>query len=38
VIPASAEQRLLRIESLHEKGLVSDEEYQRLRKRVLDTL
>ncbi len=37
-IPASAEQRLLRIESLHEKGLVSDEEYQRLRKRVLDTL
>ena len=37
-IPASAEQRLHRIESLHDKGLISDEEYQRLRKRVLDTL
>jgi hypothetical protein len=37
-IPASAEQRLQRIESLHEKGLISDEEQQRLRKRVLDTL
>ena len=37
-IPASAEQRLQRIESLHEKGLISDEEYQLLRKRVLDTL
>jgi cell division septation protein DedD len=34
----NAEQRLLRIESLHDKGLLSDEEYQSLRKRVLDTL
>ncbi len=36
--PASVEERLLRIESLHEKGLVTDEEYRQLRKRVLDTL
>jgi hypothetical protein len=35
---ASVEERLLRIESLHEKGLVTDEEYRQLRKRVLDTL
>lgn len=33
-----AEQRLLRIDALHNKGLLSDEEYQTLRKRVLDTL
>lgn len=34
----SAEERLLRIESLHQKGLLSDEEYRTLRQRVLDTL
>ncbi len=34
----SAEERLLRIESLHRKGLLSDEEYQSLRQRILDTL
>ncbi len=33
-----AEERLLRIESLHDKGLLSDEEYKSLRKRVLDGL
>jgi len=33
-----AEERLLRIESLHKEGLLNDEEYQSLRKRVLDTL
>ncbi len=37
-MPASAEQRLMRIESLHEKGLISDEEYRQLRQRILDTL
>jgi hypothetical protein len=37
-MPASVEQRLLRIESLPEKGLISDEEHQQLRKRVLDSL
>jgi hypothetical protein len=31
-------ERLERIESLHKKGLISDEEYQRLRKRILDEL
>jgi hypothetical protein len=35
---ASAEERLQRIESLHRKGLLSDEEYKALRQRVLDTL
>jgi hypothetical protein len=38
VLPDSAEQRLLRIEGLHDKGLLSDEEYRQLRQRVLDTL
>ena len=33
-----AEERLLRIESLYKKGLLSEEEYQTLRQRVLDTL
>jgi hypothetical protein len=37
-LPDSAEQRLLRIEGLHDKGLLSDEEYRQLRQRVLDTL
>ncbi len=36
--PAQAEQRLRRIEDLHEKGLLSDEEYRSLRERVLETL
>ena len=39
--PATAdnpEQRLLQIEKLHDKGLLSDEEYRQLRQRVLDTL
>lgn len=34
----SAEERLLQIESLHQKGLLSEEEYRTLRQRVLDTL
>jgi hypothetical protein len=42
IIPAnpagSAEERLLQIESLHQKGLLSEEEYRTLRQRVLDTL
>ena len=33
-----AEARLLRIESLYGKGLLSEEEYRHLRQRVLDTL
>lgn len=33
-----AEERLMRIESLYKKGLLSEEEYQTLRQRVLDTL
>ena len=37
-MPASAAERLQRIESLHDKGLISDGEYRDLRKRVLDTL
>ena len=36
--PESAEQRLRQIEGLHDKGLLSDEEYRALRQRVLDTL
>jgi len=36
--PADAGQRLLRIEALHDRGLISDDEYQALRRRVLDTL
>lgn len=35
---SDAQERLLQIESLHNKGLLSDEEYQALRKRVLDTI
>lgn len=34
----NAKERLLRIESLYEEGLLSDDEYQSLRKRVLDGL
>jgi hypothetical protein len=37
-LPGRAEERLRRIEALHEKGLLSDEEYRSLRKRVLETL
>jgi hypothetical protein len=37
-MPASAEERLQRIETLHEKGLISDIEHRELRQRVLDTL
>jgi len=37
-IPATAEERLLRIDTLHRKGLISSEERQKLRQRVLDTL
>jgi len=37
-VPESAEQRLLQIEGLHDKGLLSDQEYRQLRQRVLDTL
>ncbi len=38
VMPASAEERLQKINDLHKKGLVSDDEYRQLRQRVLDTL
>jgi len=34
----SADSRLRRLERLHRDGLITDQEYQRLRKRVLDTL
>lgn len=34
----NAEQRLLRLEALHNKGLIRDDEYRDLRKRILDTL
>lgn len=34
----SAETRLLRLRSLHDKGLISDEEYRRIRQVILDTL
>jgi hypothetical protein len=37
-MPASAEERLRRIDALHEKGLISDDEHRDLRQRVLDTL
>lgn len=37
-LPSDAEQRLLRIESLHDKGLISAPEYRELRQRILDTL
>lgn len=37
-VTGSPEQRLRRIEDLHDKGLLSDEEYRQLRQRVLDTL
>ena len=37
-MPASAAERLQRIESLHDKGLISDGDYRELRQRVLDTL
>ena len=38
VMPASAEERLQRMDALHKKGLISDDEYRQLRQRVLDTL
>lgn len=34
----SAEKRLIRLETLHDRGLITDEEYQSLRKKILDTL
>ena len=37
-MPASAEERLRRIDALHKKGLISDDERRQLRQRVLDTL
>jgi hypothetical protein len=37
-MPASAEERLQRIDALHKKGLINSDEYQELRQRVLDTL
>ena len=37
-MPASAADRLQRIEGLHDKGLISDTEYRELRQRVLDSL
>ena len=37
-IPASAEERLLRIDALHKKGLINDDEHRTLRQKVLDTL
>jgi len=37
-MPASAEERLQRIDALREKGLISDVEHRKLRQRVLDTL
>lgn len=33
-----AKERLLRLKELREEGLISEEEYQQLRRRVLDTL
>lgn len=37
-LPTTAKERLLRLEELRRDGLISEEEYQALRKRVLDTL
>jgi hypothetical protein len=37
-MPSTAKERLLRLEELRRDGLISEEEYQTLRKRVLDTL
>jgi hypothetical protein len=37
-MPASAAERLQRIEALHDKGLITDTEHRELRQRVLDTL
>jgi hypothetical protein len=34
----TAKQRLMRIDNLKRDGLISDEEYQEIRKRILDTL
>lgn len=36
--PASAEERLTRLRSLHERGLVTDEEYRAKRQAILDGL
>ncbi|MBX3026974.1 PEGA domain-containing protein [bacterium] len=38
VAQGSVEERLKKIESLHDKGLLSDQEYKRLRSDVLDEL
>lgn len=37
-MPDGPEQRLRRIGDLHDKGLLSDDEYRLLRQRILDTL
>lgn len=37
-MPATAKERLLRLEELRRDGLINEEEYRSLRKRVLDTL
>lgn len=37
-VPATAKERLLRLEELRRDGLINEEEYRSLRKRVLDTL
>ena len=37
-VPATARERLLRLEELRRDGLINEEEYRSLRKRVLDTL
>jgi hypothetical protein len=37
-VPATAKERLLRLEDLRRDGLINEEEYRSLRKRVLDTL
>jgi hypothetical protein len=37
-VPATAKERLLRLEELRRDGLINEEEYRSLRKRVLDSL
>lgn len=36
--PASPEERLRKLDDLHQKGLVSDEEHQKRRKEIIDSL
>lgn len=37
-VPATAKERLMRLEELRREGLINEEEYRSLRKRVLDSL